>query len=76
MVSREATSTGVKKPSSQDGRRMLGRNCSRHLRWTFLGPSTEEFRMRLSFYPSSDSEYDGNTEDLGKASGLGAEWSY
>ena len=29
--------------------------------------------MRLSFYPSLDSEYDGNTEDLAKASGLGAE---
>lgn len=29
--------------------------------------------MRSSFCPSSDSEYDGNTEDLEKASGLGAE---
>lgn len=29
--------------------------------------------MRLSFYPSLDSEYDDNTEDLEKASGLGAE---
>ena len=29
--------------------------------------------MRLSFYPSSDSEYGGNTKDLEKASGLGAE---
>ena len=29
--------------------------------------------MRLSFYPSSDTEYGGNTKDLEKASGLGAE---
>jgi hypothetical protein len=29
--------------------------------------------MRLSFYPSLDSEYDDNTEGLEKASGLGAE---
>jgi hypothetical protein len=29
--------------------------------------------MRLSFYPSLGSEYDDNTEDLEKASGLGAE---
>lgn len=29
MVFREGTSTGVNKPSSQDGRRMLERNCSK-----------------------------------------------